>query len=274
MPRDSLSDTDRVRFCSFSSFVEIPTQISEIHIRMGNLHCPPADASQLASFARGICSFPSYNPSPHFSQMLSINSSFYLKNHYKAVQTSLTPEQLEDFTRSLRTTFGREGKVTLGGVGVVALSLAVLFDTLVKQVRGEPVAESGPISGLFLKDLSGYYPPQVYTISRYLRLVPHIANNPSRMREVTERCILQLKADLQAIKKLGEYHTLPLEEDVTLLNMHLSQFFETFLEIHLLRIKNGTAEDFPSGDVTIQGSPIFNLNCDPEVADKDFFGCN
>lgn len=79
-----------------------------------------------------------------------------------------------------------------------------------------------------------------------------------------------MKADLQAIKNLGEHHTLPLEEDVTLLNMHLSQFFETFLEIHLLRIKNGTAEDFPSGDFTIQGSPIFNLNCDPEVADKDF----
>lgn len=119
--------------------------------------------------------------------MLSTDSLTHLKSHYAAVQTSLTPKQLEDFTRGLRTTFGREGKVSLGGIGVVALSLAVLFDTLAKQVRGEPVAESGPISGLFIKDLNGYYPPQVYTISKYLRLVPHIANNPTQMRKATER---------------------------------------------------------------------------------------
>ncbi|XP_030608303.1 uncharacterized protein LOC115796165 isoform X2 [Archocentrus centrarchus] len=193
---------------------------------MGNMHCPPADASLVASFARDICPFPSHNHSPHFSQMLSINSSFHLKNHYTAVQTSLTPKQLEDFTQGLRTTFGREGKVSLGGVGVVALSLAVLFDTLAKQVRGEPVAESGPISGLFIKDPNGYYPPQVYTISKYLRRVPHIANNPTLMRKGTERCLIQLIAEDRALEKLDVNHTLPIEEDVTSLNLHLAHIFE------------------------------------------------
>lgn len=77
--------------------------------------------------------------------------------------------------------------MTLGGVGVVALSLAVLFDTLARQVRGEVVSNVGPIPGLFVKDPRGYYPPQVDTMSKYLRLVPHIANNPSRMKSETER---------------------------------------------------------------------------------------
>lgn len=154
---------------------------------MGNFHCLVEDTDHLASVARNICPFPDYNPSPHFFNMLTMNSSQHLRDHYRDVQLSLTPKQLEDFTLGLQTTFGREGKVTLGGVGVVALSLAVLFDTLAKQVRGEWVSDSGPIPGLFVKDPAGYYPPQIYTVSKYLRLVPHIANNPTRMREESER---------------------------------------------------------------------------------------
>ncbi|KAK2895715.1 hypothetical protein Q8A73_015203 [Channa argus] len=179
---------------------------------MGNMQCPAEDAAHLASVARNICPFPNYNPNPLFTNMLSINPSLHLRNHYKAVQSSLTSKQLEDFTLGLRTTFGREGKVTLGGVGVVALSLAVLFDTLAEQVRGKPVSDSGLIPGLFLKDLRGYYPPPVYTISKYLRLVPHIANNPIRMREETERYITLLQTDVQSLVDLEE-NTLPLKED-------------------------------------------------------------
>lgn len=98
------------------------------------------------------------------------------------VQSSLTPKQLEDFTQGLRSTFGKEGKVTLGGVGVVALSLAVLFDMPAKQAKGECLSNSGPIPGLFIKNQRGYYPPRVYSISsrEYLRLVPHIAKNSMR----------------------------------------------------------------------------------------------
>lgn len=238
---------------------------------MGNSYCSPQDAAHLASFAREICPFPHYNFSPHFTTMLSINSSRHLKDHYTAVQTSLTPKQLDDFTQGLRTTFGREGNVTLGGVGVVALSLAILFDTLAKQVRGQSVSESGPIPGLFVKDLRGYYPPHVYTISEYLRLVPHIANNPTRMIEAAERYLHKLSADGQALSNLGENSTLPVGEDVAQLNMVLGVCFQKGLNLHLIRIKNGTTlMDIPSQWLKTAEYTTFNLNCDPEATDKDF----
>lgn len=238
---------------------------------MGNSHCSPEDAAHLASFAREICPFPHYNFSPHLPTMLSINSSRHLKDHYTAVQTSLTPMQLEDFTQGLRTMFGKEGRVTLGGVGVVALSLALLFDTLAKQVRGESVSESGPIPGLFVKDLRGYYPPHVYTVSEYLRLVPHIANNPTRMIEETERYIQKLSADGQAFSNLEKNSTSPSREDITQLNMMLGVHFEHSLRFHLDRIKNETTDkDIPTLWIQTSESIILNLNCDPESTDKDF----
>ncbi|KAK2821915.1 hypothetical protein Q5P01_021980 [Channa striata] len=258
---------------------------------MGNMQCPAEDAALLASVARTICPFPNYNPNPLFTNMLSINSTLHLRNHYKAVQSSLTPKQLEDFTLGLRTTFGREGKVTLGGVGVVALSLAVLFDTLAKQVRGESVCDSGPIPGLFLKDLSGYYPPHVYTISRYLRLVPHIANNPIRMKEETERYLKQITTEDQTLQEDKNS-----SDDITAVFIVLGQAFQNNLQIHLLRITNSTAVDKEvEGSLVPPGSPTetvdgtahvsksrkrripapensvtFHLNCDAEKASKIF----
>ncbi|XP_073346685.1 uncharacterized protein [Pagrus major] len=264
---------------------------------MGNMQCPAEDAALLASVARDICPFPNYNPSPHFFNMLSINSSLHLKNHYTAVQSSLTPKQLEDFTQGLRTTFGREGNVTLGGVGVVALSLAVLFDTLARQVRGEWVSESEPIPGLFVKDLRGDYPPHVYTVSKYLRLVPHIANNPTRMKEETERYYKELRTVVEKDNR-------QLNDDIAGVNFFIVQSIELSIHIHLLRITNSTVVDnieqhsvrtlqnrkgSPTGNTTEtvpdaahvsktrkkripapETTVIFNLNCDPEAASKEF----
>ncbi|XP_049889499.1 uncharacterized protein LOC126383102 [Epinephelus moara] len=237
---------------------------------MGNTHWRAEDAAHIASIARDICPFPNYSPSPLFTDMLSINSSFHLRSHYMAVQSSLTPVQLEDFTQNLRTTFGREGKITLGGVGVVALSLAVLFDTLARQARGEWVPDSGPIPGLFVKDPRGYYPPYIYTASEYLRLVPHIANNPTRMMKETERYLWRLKADDQSLDKLGENHTLRLNEDITALNVILGRAFAFSLKLHLLRFKNITNDELRFDDRILPDDMIFNLNCDPEAADKEF----
>ncbi|XP_073347523.1 uncharacterized protein [Pagrus major] len=266
---------------------------------MGNMQCPADDAALLASVAREICPFPNYNPSPLFVNMLSINSSLHLKNHYMAVQSSLTAKQLEDFTQGLRTTFGREGRVTLGGVGVVALSLAVLFDTLARQVRGECVSESEPIPGLFIKDLRGYYPPQVYTVSKYLRLVPHIANNPTRMKEETERYFKQLLIDKQTVEEIKS------QSDITRVNVMLGDLFLSCLLIHLLRITNSTVvinivkyvkalkrrkgNPSPMERTTETGvdaahvsrtrqrllpapeeTVVFSLNCEPVAASRDF----
>nr|XP_033506820.1 uncharacterized protein LOC117272169 [Epinephelus lanceolatus] len=189
-----------------------------------------------------------------------------------AVQSSLTPKQLEDFTQNLRTTFGREGKVTLGGVGVVALSLAMLFDTLARQARGEWVPDSGPIPGLFLKNVRGYYPPHVYTVSEYLRLVPYIANNPTRMKKESQRYLKQLKIDDQLLDKLGQNNTFPEMDGTTVLNVVLGNFFAGSLKLHLYRIRNTTAKEVfrPNGQWP-SAYYIYNLNCDPETANKDFF---
>ncbi|XP_042353205.1 uncharacterized protein LOC121951075 [Plectropomus leopardus] len=251
---------------------------------MGNMQCPAEDAALLASVARDICPFPDYNPSPLLLNMLSANSSLHLRNYYVEVQSSLTPKQLEDFTQDLRTTFGRKGRVNLGGVGVVALSLAVLFDTLGRQVRGEWVPHSGPIPGLFAKDLRGHYPPHVYTVSEFLRLLPYIANNPTRMREETERYLKQLMIDERSNQNQGN-------DAITGVNLMFGTLFQNSLRIHLLRIANSTVVDdiiksvrkhetgvdaahvsktrkrrIPAPENTV----IFNLNCDPEAASKAF----
>lgn len=250
---------------------------------MGNVYCPAAETAHLASVARDICPFPNYTPNPLFFNMLSVNSSLHLRNHYMAVQSSLTPKQLEDFTQSLRTTFGKEGKVTLGGVGVVALSLAVLFDTLARQVRGEWVSDSGPIPGLFVKDLRGYNPPYVNTVSDYLRLVPYIANNPIRMKEEAERYFKQLLIHKQTMEE-NENQSI---DDITGVNIMLGKLFLNRLKIHLLRITNSTVVANVVKSVKalkkIKGNPVLresttetgddiivSLNCDPEAATKDF----
>lgn len=74
-------------------------------------------------------------------------------------------EKLYEFPSYIINSFGREGNVTLGSVGVVALSLA-------KQVRRESVAQAGPIPGSFLKKRRGYYTPQVYTVNVVQCVVP------------------------------------------------------------------------------------------------------
>lgn len=151
---------------------------------MGNNFCPAEEITLLGDVVRDICPLPAFTPSLHFTNTMNGNSSLYLKNHYLAVQSSLSPSQLEAFSQQLKTTLGRDGRVTLGGVGVVALSLVVLLDTLAKQVKGEWVPESGPIPGLFVKNPSGFYPRKVYTVSEYLRLMPYIANNPTKKSSI------------------------------------------------------------------------------------------
>ncbi|XP_037642294.1 uncharacterized protein LOC119497927 [Sebastes umbrosus] len=236
---------------------------------MGNM-CPGEDAALLASVARDICPFPNYNPSPLFGKMLSFNSSLQLRDHYRTVQSSLTPKQLEDFTQGLRTTFGREGKVTHGGVGLVALSLAVLFDTLARKARGEWVSDSGPIPGLFLKGPRGYYPPHVYTASEYLRLVPHIANNPTRMREESERYLKQLKIDDLSLDKVVKSDRIPIREEITAVNMMLGFFFATSLQYHIHRINSMLDVHGFRSRTEEPDEMVFNLNCDPEAVHNEF----
>ncbi|XP_034559594.1 uncharacterized protein LOC117827189 [Notolabrus celidotus] len=244
---------------------------------MGNTFCPSDEVSYMSSIARDVCPFPDYTPSPLFTNMLSINSSLHLSNHYTAVQSSLNPKQLEDFTQSLRSTFGKEGRVSYGGVGVVALSLAVLFDTLAKQAKGEQVSDSGPIPGLFIKDVRGYYSPLVHTISEYLRLVPHIANNPTRMREEAKRYLLQIKIDYLSLEKMKEdpsfqlnKSSLPFMQDTAVMNLAMAVVFSKVLRTHYLNINGTESDEIMKFNPQLNDPPTYNLNCDPETADKEF----
>lgn len=81
------------------------------------------------------------------------------------------------------------------------------------------------------------------------------------------RCIYQLKADEEGLNQPGKNNSIPLNEDVTLINRMLGEFFVIGLKFHYARISNVTLahEDRkPPGIVT------FNLNCDPKAAEKDF----
>lgn len=105
--------------------------------KMGNLICNSQYTGQLTAVAQDFCPFPDYSPSP-FIDILSANSSLLLSERYVTTQASLTPQQQQDFTQTLRE---HQGTVSYGGVWVVASSLAVLFDTVARQVKGEHVSD-------------------------------------------------------------------------------------------------------------------------------------
>lgn len=236
---------------------------------MGNLFCP--EAAHLAAVARDFCPFPDYSPSPLLNT-LTVNSSLHLSEHYATVQNSLTPPQQQDFTHSLRKTFGREGTVSYGGVGIVALSLAVLFDTVAREVKEQYVSDQEPIPGLFLKDPRGDYPAPVYTVSKYLRLVPHIANNPSRMKDETEKYLQELSQGAE--KTVDAAYASLKVEDITGLNLMACYIIGKNMLLHLERLSNETLDEktyMPQTRTGTEPELVFNLNCDPSVASQTFF---
>ena len=69
---------------------------------------------------------------------------------------------------------------------------------------------------------------------------------------------------------MGENWTLPTHDDITAVNVRMGEFFAGCLKIHLLRIKNATSDTFLSSNRRYSSDMIFNANCDPEAADKEF----
>lgn len=49
--------------------------------------------------------------------------------------------------------------------------------------------------------------------------------------------------DQQSLNKMEENITIPKNEDTTAVNLLLGQFLAVSLSLHLLRIKNGTADE-------------------------------
>ncbi|KAJ8382586.1 hypothetical protein SKAU_G00033640 [Synaphobranchus kaupii] len=121
-----------------------------------------------------------------FTGYLSLNSSAHLSSHYIDVRHSLSPEQLGTFNHSLRATLGESGKVTQGGVGVVALALSLLFDTLAQQAKNQ-TETTHFIHKIFGERVDGNSSEIGTVVTNYLKLVPLIANDPQRMKEETNR---------------------------------------------------------------------------------------
>lgn len=87
---------------------------------------------------------------------------------------------------------------------------------------------------------------------------------------VSPRYHKQFMIDQQSLNKMEENITIPKNEDTTAVNLLLGQFLAVSLSLHLLRIKNGTADELVAIEGRPYGDMILNLNCDPQIADKDF----
>ncbi|XP_061100982.1 uncharacterized protein LOC133130413 [Conger conger] len=130
-----------------------------------------------------------------FTGYVSLNSSAHLNSHYMDVHRSLSPEQFGTFNHSLRATLGESGKVTQGGVGVVALALSFLFDILTQQAKNQ-TGTTHFIHQIF-REREDRDTSEIGTvITDYLKLVPLIANDPQRMKEETDRYEQRLNSSL------------------------------------------------------------------------------
>uniref|UniRef100_A0A0E9XY46 Uncharacterized protein n=1 Tax=Anguilla anguilla TaxID=7936 RepID=A0A0E9XY46_ANGAN len=125
-----------------------------------------------------------------FTGYLSPNSSTHLSSDYMDVRRSLSPEQLGVFNHGLQATLGESGKVTQGGVGVVALALSFLFDVLAQQAKNQTGSTH------FIHQIFREHEEIGTVVSDYLRLVPLIANDPLRMMEETKRYEQRLNCSL------------------------------------------------------------------------------
>uniref|UniRef100_A0A0E9X424 Uncharacterized protein n=1 Tax=Anguilla anguilla TaxID=7936 RepID=A0A0E9X424_ANGAN len=157
---------------------------------MGNNEC-----HEVYRLGRDVGMIPDPQMDQTFTSYLSPDSSTHLSSHYMDVRRSLSPEQLGVFNHSLRATLGESGKVTQGGVGVVALALSFLFDVLAQQAKNQ-TGSTHFIHRIFREHEGNNISETGTVISDYLRLVPLIANDPQRMKEETERYKQRLNCSL------------------------------------------------------------------------------
>ncbi|KAF7703716.1 hypothetical protein C0J45_9067 [Silurus meridionalis] len=163
---------------------------------MGNNSCSPSpemiDGIYMVGQAGGI--IPDITLDKVVSNYLSLNSSFALNHQYSSIQGRLSKEQLAVLDNNLTSIFSKKTKVSYGGVGVVALAMSFLLDTLVAGVLGQTETElMDPYRRIFGPDNSS----EVSRITRdYLRRVPWMVNNSDLMAEITDVYDQKLKLAL------------------------------------------------------------------------------
>lgn len=171
---------------------------------MGNNPCSPSpetiDGIFMVGQAGGI--IPDITLDKTVSNYLSLNSSFALNVHFDAIQERLSKDQLAALEKNLTSMFNNRTKVTYGGVGVVALAMSFLLDTLAASVDGQTDGElTKPYQRIFGPDNSS----EISSItSEYLRLVPGMINDEDMMAEITDVYDQKLK---HALIKLYESMT-------------------------------------------------------------------
>ncbi|GAA6102486.1 uncharacterized protein LOC106904466 isoform X2 [Tachysurus ichikawai] len=210
---------------------------------MGNNACSPTpeiiDGIFLVGQAGGI--IPDITLNRVVSNYLSLNSSFALNHQYGTIQEHLSKDQLAVLDSNLTSIFSKRNKVSYGGVGVVALAMSLLLDTLVDSVLGQTDEElMDPYQRIFGPDNSS----EISSITReYLRLVPYMVNNSDMMAEMTDIYDQKLK---HALIKLFESMTIEQRMSTAALKHWINgAAIHLHIRIHgirLLSVPRGSAE--------------------------------
>lgn len=210
---------------------------------MGNNACSPSietiDGIFLAGQSGGI--IPDISLDRVVSNYLSLNSSFALNLQYSAFQERLTKDHLAVLDNNLTDVFSKRTKVPYGGVGVVALALSILLETLVTSVRGQTDGHlMDPYHRIFGSDNSS----EIYSITReYLSLVPGMVTNSDLMAEVTDVYDEKLK---HALIKLYESMTVQHHVSTTAVKQWINgAAIHLHMRIHGIRlfsVPRGSAE--------------------------------
>lgn len=159
---------------------------------MGNHPCTPSPATidSIYSVAEEHRIIPDISLDDTVSNFLSLNSSAALNLQYASVQHHLTPDQLSALDTNLTSTFGRGTNVSYGGVGVVALALSFLLESLVSGIIGRTDVTGDPFTRPFGTENSSEIGS---IVGEYLKRVSKSANDVDEMGEITELYDQKLK---------------------------------------------------------------------------------
>lgn len=210
---------------------------------MGNHPCTPSPATidSIYRVAQDNGILPDITLDGTVANLLSLNSSTALNLQYTAIQQSLTADQLVTLDTNLTSIFGQNANVSYGGVGVVALALSFLLETLASSIVGQM---DGVTPDPFKKAFGSDNSSEIASIvSEYLKLVSRRANDIEDMGEITELYDQKLK---YAVIEL--YETMTVDHQLNTYNIKQwvnGAAIHLHMRIHGIRLASvpkGTAE--------------------------------
>ncbi|XP_077403323.1 uncharacterized protein LOC144036500 [Vanacampus margaritifer] len=215
-------------------------------ILLGSSLCLPSQATvqELFVAARDTNMVPNISLDPVLTTFLSLDSSAALQHQYTSLQRSLNEAQQAVLGLRLNRELGG-GRVTHGGVGVVALALSLMLDHIAHQVRSNSSTEAGqslltsPAKKIFGIAISS----RIGGIAQnYLRLIPGLANDQDMMAETTEVYDNWLKLEM-----LDHYQRMTKKKRMSSVSM---QHWLTGAALHLhMRIHQVRLHSVPFGSV-------------------------